>query len=91
MTIRGKVRQHYIDGVEIRSSARKHGIVDSDIRHAIRHPRVYREVERDGELQILVLGPARDGRFLEIVLVPARDPVRVIHADVLRPRWYDLL
>jgi uncharacterized DUF497 family protein len=77
--------------VEIRPSARKHGISDADIRHAIRHPRVYREVERDGDPQILIIGPAHDGRFLEIVIVPADGPTRVIHADNLRPKWYDLI
>lgn len=77
--------------MEIKSSARKHGIADADIRHAIRHPRVYREVERDGDPQILIIGPAEDGRFLEIVVVPAASPTRVIHADNLRPNWYDLL
>jgi hypothetical protein len=77
--------------VEIKSSARKHGIADTDIRHAIRHPRVYREVEREGDPQILIIGPAQDGRFLEIVVVPASSPTRVIHADNLRPNWYDLL
>ena len=77
--------------MQIKSSARKHGIADADIRHAIRHPRVYREVERDGDPQILIIGPAEDGRFLEIVVVPAVSPTRVIHADNLRPNWYDLL
>jgi hypothetical protein len=77
--------------VEIKSSARKHGIADTDIRHAIRHPRIYREVEREGDLQILIIGPAQDGRFLEIVVVPAASPTRVIHADNLRPKWHELL
>jgi hypothetical protein len=39
--------------------------------------------------RLLSLGTA--GRLLEVVVVPAGDPQRVIHADVLRPKFYDYL
>ncbi|WP_163544742.1 hypothetical protein [Occultella kanbiaonis] len=72
-------------------SARKHGIGDADIHHAIDNVIRYREQEYDGELRVLLIGADRIGRLLEIVVVPAADPQRVIHADVLRPKFYDYL
>jgi len=47
--------------------------------------------EYDGETRLFVIGADRGGRLLEIVAVPATDPQRVIHADVLRPKFYDYL
>jgi uncharacterized DUF497 family protein len=77
--------------VEITESARKHGIADDDMRHALDTVLRYREQEYDGELRIFVIGADRTGRLLELVLVPADDPQRIIHADVLRPKFYDYL
>lgn len=77
--------------VEIRDSAHKHGISDDDIYHALRNIHRYREIEADGELRIFLIGPARNGAWLELVAVPAHNPQRVIHADKLRPKFYDLL
>jgi uncharacterized DUF497 family protein len=77
--------------MEIASSARKHGIGDVDILHAIDNPIRYREQEYSGEVRILIIGADASGRLIELVLVPAHDPVRVIHADVLRPGRYDYL
>lgn len=85
------VRQQYDDGIRIATSARKHGITQEDISHALDHMVRYREQEYDGELRILVIGPAPSGRLLEIVLVPADDPALVIHADVLRPSRFTYL
>ena len=62
-----------------------------DVRHAIRNALRFREQEYDGELRLFIIGPGADGRLLEIVAVPADDPQRVIHADVLRPKFYDYL
>lgn len=77
--------------MDIRTSARKHGITDTDIEHALRHIRVYREIEVDHELRLFVIGVAADGRLLEIVVVPAGAPQRVMHADALRPKFFALL
>jgi hypothetical protein len=41
--------------------------------------------------RLLVIGPDTSGRLLEVVVVPADDPQRVVHADVLRPKFYDYL
>lgn len=72
-------------------SARKHDIRDTDIEHAVRHIRVYREIEVDHELRLFLIGAAADGRLLELVIVPAGRPQRVIHADELRPKFFTLL
>ncbi len=77
--------------VDIARSARKHGISEADIRHALAHLIRYREQEYDGELRVFAIGPDAGGRFLELILVPADEPMRVIHADVLRPGHYDYL
>lgn len=82
---------HYVDIVEIAGSARKHGIADEDILHALRNVLRYIEQDYDGETRLFVIGADRGGRLLEIVAVPATDPQRVIHADVLRPKFYDYL
>jgi len=77
--------------VEIESSAERHGIDEDDIWFALDNLIRYREQEYDGETRVFVIGPARDCRFLELVLVPAYEPLRVIHADILRPNHYYFL
>lgn len=49
------------------------------------------EYEYLGEVRLLVIGPDRHSRLLELVVVPAQAPVRIIHADRLRPKFYDYL
>lgn len=77
--------------LEFTQSAGKHGIPRDDVLHAIRNVRTYQEVEYDDEIRLFVIGPDRSGAMLEVVLVPAHDPLRIIHADRLRPKFYDLL
>jgi hypothetical protein len=40
---------------------------------------------------LFVIGPDLSGNLLELVAVPIVEPTRVIHADRLRPRFYDAL
>jgi uncharacterized DUF497 family protein len=77
--------------VEVTPSARKHGVEDADIQHAWRNAMRLVEYEYLGEDRLLVIGPDRHGRLLELVAVPAQAPVRIIHADRLRPKFYDYL
>ncbi|MEO7071241.1 MAG: hypothetical protein ABI131_12205 [Nostocoides sp.] len=77
--------------MEIRPSARRHGINDADITHAWTNAIRLVEYEYDGEDRLLVIGPDQHGRMLELVAVPADEPTRVIHADGLRPKFYDYL
>jgi hypothetical protein len=39
----------------------------------------------------LVIGPSASGTLLELVAVPVVGPTRIIHADNLRPKFYDYL
>ena len=77
--------------MEIRKSARKHGITTDEIRHAPDHELRLIEFEYDGEDRLLVIGDNSHGTPLELVLVPAADPDRVTHADRLRPSLFDYL
>ena len=77
--------------MEIRGSARKHGITDAEIEHAWHHAIRLVEYEYNGQERLLVIGPDRHGRLLELVAVPADEPTRIIHADRLRPKFYDYL
>jgi hypothetical protein len=62
-------------------------------RHPARWTNAVRIVPIDyqGEERLFVVGPARHGPLLELVAVPADAPARVIHADRLRPTFYDRL
>ncbi len=76
---------------DIRGSARKHGVADADIEHAWRNAVRLVEYEYDGEERLLVIGPDLSGAMLELVAAPASTPQRIIHADRLRPKFYDYL
>ena len=69
--------------------ARKHGVSDEDIRHAVRT--AVRRVVMDDELTMLI-GPAIDGTLLEVGVLDmdGDDPV-AIHAMPLRPKFYRFL
>jgi hypothetical protein len=77
--------------VRISGSARKHRVADEDIVHAWENATRYVEFEYDGEERLLVIGADRHGRMLELVAVPVREPTRIIHADRLRPKFYEFL
>jgi len=64
---------------------------DDDIVHAWRTPFRYVEFEYDGDERLLVIGADRHGRMLELVAVPVDEPTRIIHADRLRPEFYEYL
>lgn len=71
--------------MEIRDSARKHGISDEDIRHAVEHALVVAELGADG---LLFLGPDRAANLLEVMAVTRvdREPL-VIHAMRMRRHY----
>lgn len=86
-----KAASRHTGGMEVRGSARKHGIDDGDIEHAWVNAIRLVEYEYDGDDRLLVIGPDQHGRLLELVAVPAGEPTRIIHADLLRPKFYDYL
>jgi uncharacterized DUF497 family protein len=84
-------RHHHDDQMDFTSSAERHGIAHEDVLHAIRNVVVFREQHDSEDDRMLVIGPNRTGRLLEVIVVPSRAPARVIHADVLRAKFYKLL
>lgn len=76
--------------MQITESARKHGIEDADMLHAVEFAIRTIEQEYDGHIRQLVIGADRSARLLEIVVV-TDEPARIIHADILRPKFYDYL
>ena len=80
-----------IIAVEILSSARKHGVSDEDIQHAVDHALVVADSEEDVD-KVLYLGPDRAGNFLEVVAaVRADDSEIAIHAMPMRAMYESLL
>lgn len=75
--------------MDVADSARKHGVADDDMIHAIRNAlRVVHQGNRD-----LYIGADRSGRLLEVVVLgddPVGPPV-VIHAMTLRQKYYNWL
>lgn len=81
------------DGVEIHRSARRHGVSDADILHAVDHPLVVVDVDPDADPpKVLVIGPDLSSNLLELfVLELADDRLLTIHAMPLRRSFQDLL
>lgn len=75
--------------VRIGEPARRHGVSDGDITHAVRN--ALRWVVMDDDLTMLI-GPAADGALLEIgaLNIDGEDAV-VIHAMSLRRKFYRFL
>lgn len=75
--------------MEIYESARKHGVSDRDIHHAVEHALA---VAEEDEGRALYLGPDQAGNLLEVVTVMREDGSElVIHAMTMQPRYEYLL
>jgi hypothetical protein len=75
--------------VDVHRSARKHGIVDEDIDHAVENALAIDDQDDDTRLY---LGPARNAELLEVVTLLRSDGSElVIHAMAMRPRYLRLL
>ncbi len=73
----------------IHPSARKHGIADEDIRHAVTHAMAIDDQPDDTRLY---LGPGRNADLLEVVTIARDDGSElVIHAMRMRPKYQRLL
>jgi hypothetical protein len=77
--------------MHVEDSAHRHGLGDADILHTWENAIRLVEYEYEGDERLLVIGADRHGRLLELVAVPADAPTRIIHADTLRPKFYDYL
>jgi uncharacterized DUF497 family protein len=77
--------------VEIRDSARKHGVVDEDINHAIDHALAIEDAGEDPD-RWLVIGPDRAGNLLEVVVMTTVEDTQIaIHAMPMRAKFSRLL
>lgn len=75
----------------IHRSARRHGIDDAVISHALDHALIDLEPDADPP-KVLAIGPDRAGNLLEVIWLELADNVNLaIHAMPLRPTFYDLL
>ena len=77
--------------MNIHPAARRHGVPDDDITHAVDHSLVVVDIGEDPD-RWLVVGPDRAANLLEIVvLITAEADTLVIHAMPLRSRYRRLL
>lgn len=77
--------------MEIHPSARRHGIADDEMLHAIDHSLVVDDLGEDPD-RWLVIGPDQAAKLLElVVLVTAEGDELIIHAMPLRTVYRKLL
>ena len=82
---------YYNNRVEIHESARKHGVADPDILHAIDHALALEDAGEDPDRWLLI-GPDTAGRLLEVVImITAEGSQLVIHAMPMRDQYRRLL
>ncbi|MBA3310678.1 MAG: hypothetical protein H0U28_11620 [Nocardioidaceae bacterium] len=73
--------------MEVADAARKHGVTDSEMEHAVRNAlRVLNQGDRD-----LYIGADRSGRLFEVVIIDDNGQPVAIHAMALRRKFYDQL
>ena len=79
----------YYNFMEIHPLARRHGIADEDIEHAVVHAMAIDDQDDDTRLY---LGPARNADLLEVVtIVRDEGPQLAIHAMRMRRKYRRLL
>jgi uncharacterized DUF497 family protein len=75
--------------VEIHSSARKHGIADEDIEHAVANAM---SIDNQDDDTRLYLGPARNAELIEVVtIIRDGEAELAIHAMSMRQKYRRLL
>lgn len=75
--------------MEIHSSARRHGVADDDIRHAVNNAMAIDDQDDDTRLY---LGPSTSGALLEVATIVRDDDTEVvIHAMPMRAKYQRLL
>jgi hypothetical protein len=77
--------------VDIHPSARRHGVDDDDMLHAVERSMVVEDIGEDPD-RWLVIGPDRAANLLEVVvLITAEGDELIIHAMPLRAVYRKLL
>ena len=74
--------------MRIAEAARKHGVTDQDMRHALANS--VRRITMDERFTLLI-GPATTGALLEIGVLSIDSDPAIIHAMALRPRFHRYL
>jgi hypothetical protein len=88
---RSGIFSYYNKEVEIHDSARKHGVADQNIVHAIDYALVIEDAGEDPDRWLLI-GPDTAGNLLEVVvLLTAEGTQIVIHAMPMRDKYARLL
>jgi hypothetical protein len=73
--------------VDVEPAARKHGVTDDDMLHALRHH--WRAFETDDAQVTMFIGPSRAGEPLEIGVIADDDGVAVVHAMAARGKFLE--
>jgi hypothetical protein len=82
---------YYNKRVEIHRSARKHGVADPDILHAIDHALALEDAGEDPDRWLLI-GPDTAGNLLEVVVMITTEGTQIaIHAMPMRDQYRRLL
>jgi len=71
--------------VDIETSARKHGVSDEDMIHALRHH--WRAFETDDPAVTMFVGPSMSAEPLEVGVVTDQDGTAIIHAMAARAKF----
>ncbi len=86
-----KIFSYYNKRVEIHDSARRHGVADHDLLHAIDHALALEDAGEDPD-RWLIVGPDTAGNLLEVVvMVTAEGSQIAIHAMPMRDKYMRLL
>lgn len=76
--------------MEIHESARRHGVPDDDVVHAVDNALAVEDAGEDPD-RWLFIGPDRAGNLLEVVVLVTEERQLVIHAMAMRPKFRRLL
>jgi hypothetical protein len=75
--------------LKVHNAARKHGISDQDIKHAVNHAM---SIDDRDDGTRLYLGPARDADLLEVSTITRVGSAEIaIHAMRMRPKYRRIL
>ena len=73
--------------MEIKASARKHGVRDGDMLHALRHH--WRHIDTDDPEVTILIGPSTTGEPLEVAVLRHHEGAAIIHAMSARRKFLE--
>jgi len=59
--------------ISVNSNARRHGVSDADVRHAVEHALFSDDIDPEPPMRRVFLGPDRAGNLLEVVTLTLND------------------